>query len=319
MALDAEKEPTLRQAFHDLRELKVDVAYPFLQDVLRDYRHQYLSVDELRQIVQLVERYVFRRAIGAIPTNSINKTFAGLSRALKKDRYLESVQAAFLLLPSYRSFPCDEEFQRKLKERDLYKFRSRGYWLRRLENHGRKERVVVEDYTIEHILPQNDNLSPEWQTELGPEWQRIQQTWMHTLGNLTLTAYNSEYSDRPFTAKKNAVSMADGSAIGFASSPLRLNQLPFQLDGKTYSLGDAPAWTEAAILARAERLAQEAAKVWQAPQLDDDVLEAYKPKVARTGQLYRLEDHPQLTSVPLRELFHALQQAVLALDPCVKE
>lgn len=319
VALDAEKEPTLRQAFHDLRELKVDVAYPFLLDAYRDYRHQHLSVDELRQIVRLVESYVFRRAICAIPTNSMNKTFAGLSRALKKDRYLESVQAAFLLLPSYRSFPRDAEFQRKLKERDLYKFRSRSYWLRRLENHGRKECVMVEDYTIEHILPQNDNLSPEWQAELGPEWQRIQQTWLHTLGNLTLTAYNSEYSDRPFTAKKNAVSTADGSAIGFASSPLRLNQFSFLLDGKTYSLGNAPAWTEAAIQARAERLAQEAVKVWQAPQLSDDVLQAYKPKMAKTGQLYSLDDHPQLAAASLREVFMALRQAVLALDPCVKE
>jgi uncharacterized protein with ParB-like and HNH nuclease domain/predicted transport protein len=319
MALDAEKEPALRQAFHDLRELKVDVAYPFLLDAYRDYQHQHLAVDELRQIVRLVESYVFRRAICAIPTNSMNKTFAGLSRTLKKDRYLESVQAAFLLLPSYRSFPRDAEFQRKLKERDLYKFRSRSYWLRRLENHGRKERVVAEDYTIEHILPQNENLSPEWQAELGPEWQRIQQTWLHTLGNLTLTAYNSEYSDRPFACKKNAVRTADGSAIGFASSPLRLNQLSFQLEGKAHSLGDVPAWTESAIQARAERLAQEAAKVWQAPQLSDDVLEAYKPKVAKTGQLYRLDDHPQLAAANLRDVFMALQQAVLALDPCVKE
>lgn len=93
------------------------------------------------------------------------------------------MQAALLLLPSYRRFPKDEEFQREIKLRDLYNFRSRSYWLRRLENHGRKERVVVEDYTIEHILPQNEDLSPEWQQELGLDWQRIQEEWLHTLGN----------------------------------------------------------------------------------------------------------------------------------------
>ena len=97
-----------------------------------------------------------------------------MSRTLKKDRYLESVQAAFLLLPSYRRFPSDDEFQRDVKVRDLYNFRSRSYWLRRLENHGRKERVMVEDYTIEHILPQNEALSKEWQVELGVDWQRVQ-------------------------------------------------------------------------------------------------------------------------------------------------
>ncbi|MCA8917314.1 MAG: DUF262 domain-containing protein, partial [Planctomycetes bacterium] len=193
MALGAEAQPALKQAFHDLRELKVDVAYPFLLDAYHDYKQDRLTTDELLGIIRLVESYVFRRAICAIPTNSLNKTFAGLSRSLKKDRYLESVKAAFLLMPSYRRFPSDEEFQRDIKLRDLYNFRSRSYWLRRLENHGRKERVVVENYTIEHILPQNEALSPEWQAELGPEWQRIQQTWLHTLGNLTLTGYNSEY------------------------------------------------------------------------------------------------------------------------------
>ena len=106
--------------------------------------------------MRLVEAYVFRRAICAIPTNSMNKTFATFTKALKKDRYLESIQVQFLLLPSYRRFPTDDEFRRDLQTRDLYNFRSRSYWLRRFENHGRKERVPVDEYTIEHILPQNE-------------------------------------------------------------------------------------------------------------------------------------------------------------------
>src|SRR5690606_30537942 len=111
----AEAQPTLKQAFHDLRELKVDVAYPFLLDAYHDYKQDRLTADELLGIIRLVESYVFRRAICAIPTNSLNKTFAGLSRSLKKDRYFESVKAAFLLMPSYRRFPTDEEFQRDIK------------------------------------------------------------------------------------------------------------------------------------------------------------------------------------------------------------
>ena len=126
--------------------------------------------------MRLVESYVFRRAVCGIPTNSMNKTFATFGRALKKDRYLESIQAHFLLLPSYRRFPNDEEFERELQLKDLYNFRSRSYWLRRLENHGRKEPVPVDEYTIEHILPQNENLSAQWIADLGPEWQRIQKT-----------------------------------------------------------------------------------------------------------------------------------------------
>ncbi|WP_239649532.1 hypothetical protein [Methylocucumis oryzae] len=79
----------MKTAFHDLRELKVDVAYPFLLDAYHDYQQQRLAADELTQIVRWVESYVFRRAICNIPTNSLNKIFAALSRSLKKDRYLD--------------------------------------------------------------------------------------------------------------------------------------------------------------------------------------------------------------------------------------
>lgn len=309
MALSAETDPQLKQAFQDLRELKVDVAYPFLLDVYHDYKQARLSRDEVLHIVRLVESYVFRRAICFIPTNSLNKTFAGLSRSLKKDRYLESVQAALLLLPSYRRFPRDDEFQREIKVRDLYNFRSRSYWLRRLENHGRKERVVVEDYTIEHILPQNEDLSTEWQQELGPDWQRIQEEWLHTLGNLTLTGYNSEYSDRPFAYKRDQVTDKDGNPIGFASSPLKLNQ----------GLGKVEKWDEAAIKTRAERLAAEAAKVWQLPALDSSVLDAYRNSADKTSQTYTLADHPHLHSVAIKPIFDALRKEVVALNPNVTE
>jgi hypothetical protein len=168
------------------------------------------------QAVQWVESYVFRRAICAIPTNSMNKTFGAFGKSLKKDRYLESIRAGFLLLPSYRRFSSDAEFERDLKIKDLYNFRNRSYWLRRLENHDRKERVPVDEYTIEHILPQNDSLSAQWKMELGPEWERVQKTWLHTLGNLTLTGYNSELSDHSFIDKREMKG-------GFAESPLRMN------------------------------------------------------------------------------------------------
>jgi len=169
MALGQEPDPELASAFQDLRELRVEVAYPFLLELYDDYTNQVLTRPELLHAVRLVESYVFRRAVCSIPTNSLNKTFATFGRALKKDRYLESIQAHFLLLPSYRRFPGDEEFKRDLQTRDLYNCRSRTYWLRRLENYGRKEPAPVDEYTIEHILPQNPDLSAEWRSALGPE------------------------------------------------------------------------------------------------------------------------------------------------------
>ena len=156
MALGKETDKKLAKAFRDLRELKVDVAYPFLLELYDDYSYGRLDSTDLEAAVRLVEAYVFRRAVCAIPTNSLNKTFATFGRALRKDRYLESIQAYLLTLPSYRRFPGDEEFKREFVVRDLYNFPRRSYWLRRLENHGRKERVPVDEYTIEHILPQNE-------------------------------------------------------------------------------------------------------------------------------------------------------------------
>jgi uncharacterized protein with ParB-like and HNH nuclease domain len=149
MALGRERHRDLTLAFQDLRELKVDVAYPFLLALYEDYATGDLAAAEFLAAVRLVESFVFRRAICAIPTNSLNKTFATAGKALLKARYLESIEAYFLLLPSYRRFPDEEEFQRNLRSRDLYNFRSRSYWLRRMENHGRKERVPVDEYTID--------------------------------------------------------------------------------------------------------------------------------------------------------------------------
>jgi len=301
MALGKEKRPKLREAFQDLRELKVDVAYPFLLEVYSDCAQELVSEEELLDIVRLVEAYVFRRAICAIPTNSLNKTFATFGKSLKKDRYLESVRAHLLLLPSYRRFPKDDEFRRDFETRDLYKSRIRSYWLRRLENHDRKERVVLDEYTIEHIMPQNDNLSSAWRADLGAEWQRVHETWLHTLGNLTLTGYNSEYSDRAFTEKRDMTG-------GFKESPLRMNQ----------GLGVLERWDEQQIRKRAERLSGLAVAVWSFPVLSEESIATYrKPGTAKSS--YTIDDHPQLLSVKIRPIFEAFRREVLALDPCVAE
>ena len=129
----------------------------------------------------------------------------------------------FLQMPSYRRFPNDEEFSREIKVRNLYSNNRASYWLRRLENHDRKEPVPVDEYTVEHILPQNENLPEEWQESLGEGWKNIQETWLHTLGNLTLTGYNAEYSDRPFAEKRDMKG-------GFQESPLRMNEGLGELD-----------------------------------------------------------------------------------------
>lgn len=302
IALDQENDKKLAQTFRDLRELKVDVASPLLLELYNDYSNKKLERTDFVQAVRLIEAYVFRRAVCSIPTNSLNKTFATFCSAINKDCYLQSIEAHLLGLPSYRRFPSNEEFMRDLSTRDLYNFRNRSYWLRRLENYGRKERVPVDEYTIEHILPQNENLSPQWRSELGPEWRRVQETWLHTLGNLTLTGYNAEYSDRRFSEKRDM----EG---GFGVSPLRLNE----------GLRALKTWNEMRINERAQRLAKMAVEVWPIPTPPAEVLVVCQPKVERSSG-YSLNDYPQLSEgSSMRPLFDQFTKMVMALDPCVSQ
>ncbi|MDQ1700093.1 MAG: hypothetical protein QOG34_1956, partial [Frankiaceae bacterium] len=296
MALGKELDPTLRRAFKDLDQIRADVVYPFLLEVYTDYELGVIDRAELHEIVQMVTAYIFRRAVCRVPTNSLNKTFASFSANIRKDRYVDSVKAQFLSLKSYRSFPTDSEFRESLKTADLYNFRRRSYFLRLLENHGRKETVTIEDYTIEHILPQNENLSKEWREALGADWADLQQRYLHTLGNLTLTGYNSEYSDHPFETKRDM----EG---GFKDSPLRLNR----------GLGQLTTWNVDEIEKRAERLAQDAIAVWRRPELPDDVIAEFQQQRAMSD--FSIEDHPHLLPPKRRQLFERFSTEALALDP----
>lgn len=298
MALGKETDPQLLRAFKDLDQIKADVVYPFLLEVYTDYELGTLTREDVLHIVDLVTSYIFRRAVCRIPTNSLNKTFAGFSSAVRKDRYLDSVRANFLSFKSYRRFPTDAEFAADLKTNDLYNFRRRSYFLRMLENYGRKERVTIEDYTIEHIIPQNENLSAEWRSALGDDWQELQANYLHTLGNLTLTGYNSEYSDHPFSKKRDM----EG---GFRDSPLRLNK----------GLGQLETWNAGEIEERAERLADDALKIWSRPKLPAETIAEFEGERAESD--FSIEDHPYLLPQRRRELFESFSAEVLALDPAI--
>ncbi|MDH4203328.1 MAG: DUF1524 domain-containing protein, partial [Phycisphaerae bacterium] len=258
---------------------------------------------EFISCLKLVEGYVFRRSVCGIPTNSLNKTFAQLSRELDKDRYLESLNAAFVLKDSYRRFPTDREFKQEITNKDMYHIKNRNYWLRKLENHDRtKETVEIEEYTIEHIMPQNENLSPAWKQALGENWQEVQGKYLHTIGNLTLTGYNPEMSDRPFKEKRDMEN-------GFRDSPIRLNK----------SLASLEKWDEEEILKRAETLGGLAERVWSFPKVSQELLAEIKEKqIPAKTEIYTLEDHPHLKGKML-ELFEQFRRRVLNLDDTVRE
>lgn len=300
MTLHKETDGSLNAAFLRLSQLKVDVCYPFLLPVYRDYLHQVISASEFLSIVCRVENYVFRRAVCGIPTNSLNKTFMLLYRQIKPDKYIESLDAALISADNYKRFPSDTEFVNALLSKDVYNFPRRNYLLTMLENKDRKERISIGDFTIEHIMPQSANLSSEWQSMLGEHWQEVHEKYLHNLGNLTLTGYNSELSNRSFSEKKTI-------AGGFNHSPLILNKYPRQ----------AIRWGAPEIEERAHLLAQQACQVWTRPKLSQEVLESYKKKSDPKTSLYTIDIYDWNPS--MLDLFNIIRKRILNLDPSMRE
>ena len=300
MILHKEPQELLLKGFKNISRLKVDVCYPFLLPVYNDYYNNELSVDDFSVIISLVENYVFRRAICGIPTNSMNKTFATLYKSVNKSNYLESVKVAFQMMDSYKRFPTDSEFEKEIVIKDVYNFRSRNYLLNNLENHNRKEQVFIDEYTIEHILPQNPSLSNEWKEMLGSNWKEVQEQYLHTLGNLTLTGYNSELSDKPFNVKKTM----DG---GFDSSPIKLNEF----------LRKTSVWNEEQIQLRAKELSVKASQIWFAPNIPNEVLSKYLPE-ERKETLYDIENYDQLKG-DILNVYQTLKKRILNIDSSVRE
>jgi uncharacterized protein with ParB-like and HNH nuclease domain/predicted transport protein len=303
MTLKREPDSELESAFEDINTLQVDVAHPFLLTLYDHYHHQRLEHDEFLAMLRLVESYVFRRSICGVPTNSLNKTFAALAGELDPQNMTESLMAAFQSMTSNRRFPADDEFRREFVIKDVYNFRSRNYLLRKLEYAESGARIAVEKYTIEHILPQNPNLKLAWRQELGEDrWKEVQARYLHTIGNLTLTAHNSELGELSFVEKRD-------HAHGFRVTGLALNE----------GLRELNHWNETTIRDRAAALAQVAAKVWQSPKLPAEILAMYgKPAVENAQTLVLDENHALLRS-PLGDLFQPLRAQILNLDSAVSE
>jgi uncharacterized protein with ParB-like and HNH nuclease domain/predicted transport protein len=303
LALSKEENKDILAAISSINTLKVDVAYPFLIEVYDDYINGMLKKEEFINIISYIESYVFRRAVCGVATASLNKTFATLSKEIDKKNYLESFTAVMALKDSYRRFPDNDEFMRLLIEKDMYNsYRIRNYWLGKMENFEHKEPIDVDEYTIEHIMPQDINVYEEWKAELGSNWAGVHKRYLHTIGNLTLTGYNSEYGAKPFKEKRDMKG-------GFRDSHLRLNKEVAELEH----------WNEAEIVKRANSLATRAKTIWVYPSLSPETLAKYKKtEEEATKEVYTLADHPNLDG-PMKDVFEQLRKRILNIDSSVRE
>lgn len=286
-----------KRLYEDIVDLRMEVSYPFLLKVHHDQSEGIITEEDLEEILKYCISYILRRNVCDIPTNSLNKTFATIKNSIHPDDYLNSLKAFFILQGTYKEFPDNEKFAAAFVSRDIYNMRLRNYILARLENYENKAPIVIENYTIEHIMPQNKNLSEEWQKDLGNNYKDIQKKYIHTIGNLTLTAYNSEMGDRSFTEKMNM----EG---GFKQSALRLNKYVVLLSE----------WNEEHIKKRAEELCEKAQKIWEYPVLTEEEIELYKSEEERT-QRYTLESY-NLNAVT-KNLFDVLDKRIMNLSPAV--
>ena len=298
MVFKRSSNPALKSLYEDINDLRMEVSYPFLLKVHNDYAEGIISEDDLKLIIRLCISYVFRRSICDIPTNSLNKTFATLKNEIKPDDYVNSIKAFFVMRNDYKEFPDDDKFAAAFVSRDIYTMRSRNFILSHLENYGNKAPIIIENYTIEHIMPQNSSLSPEWQQMLGAKWREVQKTYLHTIGNLTLTAYNSEMSDHPFMVKMDM----EG---GFKESALRLNAYVVKLNE----------WNEQTIKERAALLADKAKQIWAYPDMTAAELAPYQT-VEKPAERYSLETYD--TNVFTKTLFEVLDRRIQNLSPDVK-
>lgn len=289
----------LKKLYEDIIDLKMEVSYPFLLKIHHDCVEGLITSDELKEILKLCISYVLRCAICGIPTNSMNKTFATLKNYIRPDDYLNSVKAFFVMQDTYKEFPDNDKFEGAFESRDIYNMRVRNYILSRLENFENKAPIIIENYTIEHIMPQNKILSSEWQADLGAEWQEVQKKYLHTIGNLTLTAYNSEMSDRSFLEKMDMPG-------GFKESALRLNKYVV-LQNK---------WNEKHIQERANELAKKAESIWPYPTLTVAELAPYQVE-EKIVQRYSLETYD--VNAFTRILFESLDKRIMNLSPAVKK
>lgn len=276
------KNKALDSCIYRLNRLETTVTRPFFLEVLRLYDEDKLDMTQVADAFLITENYLFRRTICDLPTNALNKIFLLLHREIIRYEgndagYVEKLKYALLSKKEKARFPDDEEFSAGFTDRQVYQMNSKNkiYILERLENFSTAEDKDVyghcDDgiYSIEHIMPQH--LTPAWVKALGEDYEQIHETWLHRIANLTLTAYNSKYSNSTFEEKKSMKN-------GFEDSGIRMN---------TY-IAKKDKWTLAELEERNQYLMGRALEIWSAPTT------SFKPAEKQMDS-YTLDDDTSLS------------------------
>ena len=246
----------LQASIYRLNRFESNVTRPFFMEVLRLKEENAIAIETVTAAFRTVEAYLFRRAICDLPSNALGKVFLTLCNDIRRldgtyEHFIDKMRYILASKKEKASFPTDEEFAEGLRTKNIYAMPSRykAYLFERFENGDSAEYKAVyalldkSEYTIEHVMPQK--LNHAWHVELGERAEAIHDEWLHRLANLTLTAYNSQYSNASFQEKK---AMKDG----YLQSGIKMNQLIAQQEH----------WGLDALEARNAYMTQSAMALW---------------------------------------------------------
>jgi hypothetical protein len=252
-----EKDKQIKTQLNYINNIEINVSYPFLLNVYKDYSEKLIDKEVFISVLELVQSYVWRRFIVGLPTNALNKVFMKLYEEVDKENYLYSIQKALMLKKGTQYFPKNKEVELALKDKDVYNIKNKEYFLERLENYNNKETVSIfdnEKITVEHIFPQNPD--KKWKENLNNEdYIEFKDRYIHTIANLTLSGNNGKLGNKYFTEKRDM--NKKGEEQGYKFSRLWLNRY----------LKDLDKWDIEELNNRYELIKERFLQIWEYPEI----------------------------------------------------
>lgn len=314
---EREENPAVRQALEDLLALRVKVIQPFVLELLQDREQGLLDHASLERALRAIESFLMRRAVLGERTSPLNRFFATLGRDLpRQGDYVRELERALVRFQDREQdgFPGDDAFLRALQEVPLYSRPVCKPLLIRLERQQNTKESFGGLLTIEHVMPQNTKLSEAWQQMLGSDWPQVQRDLVHTLGNLTLTGYNSELGDRPFQDKKTLPPRQGDTAESAQPKGYKYSRLLL-----TQEIAKYPEWNADMIRQRARTLAEQAVKLFPYPPLPEAEIEQLRQEGRQRSRTPTVEAHLDTSSQALRALFMQMRSRLLGFGDQVVE
>lgn len=196
---------TINRLLKNLRILNQTTCYPFLLHVFDDYHKKIIDQATVEKILHFILSYLLRRLVCGVQSNSLRGLFTYLYNrifkvSINKQKYYESINKFLFTISTKDVVPPVAEFEKSLQTSNVYSNNALcRFLLIDIENGDSKEILQAENLTIEHIMPQT--LSSDW-SYIKPEEH---EEYLHTLGNLSVTGYNSELSNKSFKEKQEII------------------------------------------------------------------------------------------------------------------